>query len=218
MSASPPPPSPPVPRPPGTPRRGHSLHWIVAVVVLVVLFIVLSSRRDEQPQTSPTPPAPIPTAAAAPAATVTPTETPTPEPTPTPAVETSTVTVPWHEEATPTPTPTEEPVAARRPEDAGSCVSARWRVYNSPTVFGEIHVEITASSRCTRTLEPLEVWFRVSTFQKGTLIMTRDGHPFDRLEPGREVTAVIAVPGDLSIYDQVDVEVTAPRGPTGDAR
>jgi hypothetical protein len=87
----------------------------------------------------------------------------------------------------------------------------RWRAYNSPVAFGEVNVEVEAANHCGRRLEPLEVWFRVTAWQGGKTIYVRDGHPFDPLDPGFPVTAVIVVPGDVSIYDRIDVEVTSPR-------
>jgi hypothetical protein len=200
------------------PRPGKALAIGLVLAAAVLAYLALTSRRPAPPRpcvatapaTGPTEPAQ--TAAPTPA----PTETPTPEPTPTPAIESSRAVLPW--DGSPTPTPTPEPTPTRFPEPSGSCVTARWRWFNSPTVFGEILVEVTATNRCARELGPLEVWFEVTTYQNGALIWTRSGHPFDPVDPGHEVKATIAVPGDVSIYDRVEVRVTAPVGPDAPSR
>lgn len=179
-----------------------------------VVFVLLLLNANRVERRSPEPPAagaatrPAPTAP--PKTPATPAPTPSPTPAPTPPLETSRFVVPVEATPEPTATPTPEPTPTPPAPPATSCVEATWRAFDSPAVLGEVLVEITATSHCGRDLEPLEVWFRVSTFQNGALIHTREGHPFDPLHRDRQVKATIVVPGAVSLYDHIDVEVTAP--------
>lgn len=136
--------------------------------------------------------------------------TPTPEP---PVTRHMTVVVPWNAEPTPSPTepePTDTP--APRPEPSATpgiaeCVAIRWSAEMSPADIGQVLVEVHATNRCGRNLEPLDVWFEVAGYRNGDLIQTASGHLFDPLWRDAEGTAMIGLPGSTDWYDEIRVAV-----------
>lgn len=175
---------------------------VVGVLVIISLIAVLELMRDEE--TPPTaPPTPPPTAPA--------TQVPAPTTTPTPESFSSVVIV---EAPTLTPTPWTPSAPARpvrRPStptpSAASCITATWDAHQTLATRATILVNISATNRCRRVLQPTDVWFRVTGYRNGDLIQTAQGSPFNEIFPGRTTRFGIGLPGSIDWYDDITVEV-----------
>ena len=182
------------------PRSGCLIVWgVLAIIGLVVLLEVLRSDETTEPLTAVTPIPPMATAAATPSATATPAEYSTdvvlvgPTVTPTPWI--------------PAPPP---PVERRQPSptpSASQCISATWDAHQSLAAWGNVLVNITATNRCRRVLQPTDVWFRVTGWRDGQLIQTAQGSPFEEIYPGRSTDFGIGLPGSIDWYDEIVIEV-----------
>ncbi len=189
-------------------RRGHSGPSLLtaAVVVVVVLFAtlaILHRNRQPPPQLQSSTPPPMPT--------VVPTRT-----------ATATVLVEhgsdWFVALAPTTTPSPWPTiaaaatAAPRPQPSPTpripdCVTYRW---SSGQVFrpsAQVLVEIEAVNRCNRDLGPLELWFEITGWRRGSWVQSVRGHPFDRIRRGGSGIVAIGLPGSLDWYDEITVEI-----------
>ena len=172
---------------------------VVLIVALVAVFELLGNREDQTPEAIP------------PSATPTPTASATPTSSPTPAEFFSEFV-----KVAPTNTPTPWVPAAQAPRkprkpsptpSASQCIRARWNARQSLAARGNVHVEINATNRCRRVIQPTEVWFRVTGYKQGQLIQTAHGSPFDEIWPNRSVDFGIGLPGSLDWYDEIVVEV-----------
>ncbi len=122
-----------------------------------------------------------------------------------------TVVVPWESEPTPSPTPEPTGTPTPRPEPTGTpsvaeCVAYRWSAEASPANVAEVLVEIHATNRCGRDLEPLEVWFEITGYHNGEPVQSVRGHPFDPLPKDGDGTVRIGLPGSADWYDEIRVE------------
>lgn len=191
-------------------RRGLTLLGFaaLAIVLLAIGLAVrqraLTPRAEQHPLT---PPEASATAPAAPAATA--------PPSPTTLVEESSgwveLVVPT---ATPSPWPILGPIATATPRPAPSptpraaeCVSIRWSTQQVLQPFAHVLVEIDADNRCSRDLEPLDLWFEISGWRQGGLVQSVRGHPFERIRRGASGMVAIGLPGSIDWYDEVRVEI-----------
>ena len=183
-------------------QRSRSGCLIVGgVLAIIALIAVLEILRDDDTVASPTPTPtnPVPTATMTPSATATPAEFSTdvvvvaPTTTPTPWVPTAPQP---QQRRQPTPTPS-----------ASECVSASWDAHQSLAAWGNVLVNISATNRCRRVLQPTDVWFRVTGYRNGDLIQTAQGSPFEEIYPGRTTNFGIGLPGSIDWYDEILVEV-----------
>ena len=171
---------------------------VLFIVALIALFEILSG--DETPVVpTPTPTPLAPTATATPSATATPAEYSTdvvvlaPTVTPTPWIPAA---APPPQRRQPSPTPS-----------ASECISASWDAHQSLAAWGNVLVNINATNRCRRVLQPTDVWFRVTGYRDGDLIQTAQGSPFEDIYPGRSTQFGIGLPGSIDWYDEIVVEV-----------
>ena len=183
-------------------RRGPTaLSWVVGFVVILVLVLVATRSGEEAS------PSAIPMPTILPAESPTPTllPTPTPLPTATPVVLPGPPSTP-----TPTPTPTLIPLPTRRPRrakvDSPTCVGFSWMITANTPSLGHNFLEIEITNRCSRDLEPDDLWFTVSGWRDGGLVQTARGKPFDRVARGRSVTLALDFPGSVDWYDEIVVE------------
>ena len=175
------------------------------ILAVIALVAVLELTRSE---TAPPPTGPSPTPTAAPTAT------PAPSATPTRLAEYSSG---WVTAVAPTTTPTPwvpaAPAPPRRREpsptpSAASCISATYdalQLMTPPTAT--VLINIRATNRCRRVLQPTDVLFRVSGFREGALVQTAQGSPFKAISPGHSADFGIGLPGSLDWYDRITVEV-----------
>ncbi|PWB74287.1 MAG: hypothetical protein C3F15_08060, partial [Holophagae bacterium] len=179
-----------------------------SILAIIALVAVLELTRHEQAP-APSEPAPIATAA--------PTASPTPSQTATRLAEYSsdwvTVVAPT---ATPTPWVPSAPAQPRRREptptpSAADCISATYEAVQFLTTGATVMVNIRATNRCRRVLQPTEVLFRVSGFREGNLVQTAQGSPFEEIYPGRSTDFGIGLPGSITWYDRLTVEVIGSR-------
>jgi hypothetical protein len=176
---------------------------VSGVLVIIVLIAVFEITRREQPP--PVAPSPTPLPAA--------TSTPTPTRTLTPTFEQLSAEA-VVEAPTLTPTPWRPPPVAppaRRPStptpSAAACISASWDAQQSLAAWGNVLVNITATNRCRRVLQPTDVWFQVTGYRNGDMIQTARGSPFREIYPGRTTQFGIGLPGSIDWYDEITVEV-----------
>ncbi len=171
---------------------------VLVIVALIAIFEILS---DDEIPVAPTPvPTPqAPTASATPTATATPAEYSTdvvvlaPTTTPTPWALSSSQP-PQRRQATPTPS-------------AAQCITATWDAHQSLAAWGNVLVNIRATNKCRRVLQPTDVWFRVTGYRDGGLVQTAQGSPFEEIYPGRTSQFGIGLPGSIDWYDEIVVEV-----------
>lgn len=191
-------------------RRGLTLLGAVVLAIIVLAIGLALRQRSLTPRAErhPLPPPDAPPAAPAtapPAATVTPTT----------LVEASSG---WVElvfpTATPSPWPTLAPAATATPRPAPSptpraaeCVSFQWSTQQVFRPSAHVLVEIDADNRCSRDLEPLDLWFEISGWRQGGLVQSVRGHPFERIRRGASGIVAIGLPGSIDWYDEVRVEI-----------
>jgi hypothetical protein len=188
--------------------------WIAGAVLAIILVVAVFelSRGDREPP----PAAPSPAPTAAPPATQLPSATPT---------RLAEYASGWVTAIAPTLTPTPwvaaGPVPPRRREpsptpSAADCISATYEAEQSLASWGNVMVTIRATNRCRRVLQPTEVLFRVAGFREGALVQTAQGSPFEEIYPGRSTDFGIGLPGSITWYDRLTVEVIGSmRGGTG---
>ena len=171
---------------------------VLFIIALIALFEIV--RGDDTPvPPAPTPTPPAPTATATPSATAAPAEFSTdvvvlaPTVTPTPWIPAA---PPPPRRRQPSPTPS-----------ASECISASWDAHQSLAAWGNVLVNINATNRCRRVLQPTDVWFRVTGYRDGDLIQTAQGSPFEDIYPGRSTQFGIGLPGSIDWYDEIVVEV-----------
>ena len=171
---------------------------VLFIIALIALFEIV--RGDDTPvPPAPTPTPPAPTATATPSATAAPAEFSTdvvvlaPTVTPTPWIPAA---PPPPQRRQPSPTPS-----------ASECISASWDAHQSLAAWGNVLVNINATNRCRRVLQPTDVWFRVTGYRDGDLIQTAQGSPFEDIYPGRSTQFGIGLPGSIDWYDEIVVEV-----------
>jgi hypothetical protein len=189
-------------------RRALVLLVVIAAGLAAVFWLLTRSGRPPAPLPAPTAVREHPVAAT-PAPRIAPL-TPTAE-----AVVTrrTTVVLPWDAEPTPSPIPpepTEPPTATPEPTAPAAveqCVAIRWSAGTSPATITQVLVEIDATNRCGRDLEPLEVWFEIAGYRQGDLVQSVRGHLFDPLPKDGEGKAMIALPGSADWYDEIRVAV-----------
>jgi hypothetical protein len=170
---------------------------VVLIIALVVIFELLRTPQKQSIEE------PLPTA------TPTPTVTATPSPTPAEfssdyvVVAPTTTPTPWipaapspRQPRNPTPTPS-----------ASQCIQARYSARQSMSNWATVHVEISATNRCRRVIQPTDVWFRVQGFRQGQLVQTAQGSPFEEIWPNRSTVFGIGLPGSIDWYDEITVEV-----------
>jgi len=191
-------------------RRGLTLLGS-AVLAIALLAVGLALRqRSPAPQTERETPLPLTAAPMPPAVTAT-AETASP----TTLVEESSG---WVElvfpTATPSPWPTLAPAATATQRlvpsptpRAAECVSFRWSTQQVFRPSAHVLVEIDADNRCSRDLEPLDLWFEISGWRQGGLVQSVRGHPFERIRRGASGVVAIGLPGSIDWYDEVRVEI-----------
>jgi hypothetical protein len=191
-------------------RRGLTLLGGAALAIaLLAVGLALRQRALAPPaeQHPPPPPDAAPAVPATPAATAT--------ATPTTLVEESSgwveLVVPT---AAPSPWPTLAPAATSTPRPAPSptpraadCVSFRWSTQQVFRPAAHVLVEIDADNRCSRDLEPFDLWFEISGWRQGGLVQSVRGHPFERIRRGASGIVAIGLPGSIDWYDEVRVEI-----------
>ena len=184
----------------------------VAALAAVVLWVVVGARsrapglaqtavrvHPGAPPATPPPPRALPSPTAAPVEKV--------------VTRRTTVVLPWDAEPTPSPTPpepTEPPTATPEPTSPPAveqCVTIRWSAGMSPATIAQVLVEIDATNRCGRDLEPLDVWFEIAGYRQGDLVQSVCGHLFDPLPKDGDGTAMIGLPGSADWYDEIRVAV-----------
>jgi hypothetical protein len=182
------------------------------VVLAIVLLAGGLALRHRAPtplaeQNPLPPPDPVPPASARPAATAT--------ATPTTLTEESSG---WVElilpTASPSPWPTLAPAATATQRlvpsptpRAAECVSFRWSAQQVFRPSAHVLVEINADNRCSRDLEPLDLWFEISGWRQGGLVQSVRGHPFERIRRGSSGIVAIGLPGSIDWYDELRVEI-----------
>ena len=180
-------------------RSGCYLSAAVVAIIVVVAVLELTRREGEPPS------APTQAVASSP--------TQTPSPTPTRLAEHASD---WVTAMAPTTTPTPwipaAPAPPRRREptptpSAADCITASYDAHQSLAAWGNVLIDIHATNRCRRVLQPTDVLFRVSGFRDGALVQTAQGSPFQEIYPGRSTDFGIALPGSLDWYDRITVEV-----------
>ncbi len=184
-------------------RPGRSGCLMVSVVVVIISLIAIFelNRQEEGP--------PAAVASPTPAATVTPLPPATPTPTPQSfsaemLVEAPTLTpTPWIR-ATPAP-PVSRPSTPT--PSAAACITASWDAQQMLAGRATVLVNISATNRCQRVLQPTDVWFRVSGYRDGDLIQIAQGSPFSEIFPGRTARFGIGLPGSIDWYDEIRVDV-----------
>jgi hypothetical protein len=188
-------------RPPPVRSGCYLAGSILAIIALIAVFEL--TRREE----APAPAAPTPAATAAPSATATPSATPT---------RLAEYASDWVTLVAPTTTPTPwappAPAPPRRREltptpSAAACISATYEAVQFLTAGATVMVNIRATNRCRRVLQPTEVLFRVSGFRDGDLVQTAQGSPFEEIYPGRSTDFGIGLPGSITWYDRLTVDV-----------
>jgi len=184
------------------PAGSRVLVWVIGFLVVVFAVLVFNQKGEEAtpvsvpirtvvPFESPTPVLPTPTPMPFPTPILIPEATPTPKP-------------------TPTPTPTRRPIPTRRPRRAAvtspRCIDYGWTISPNTPGLGHNFVEISVTNRCSRDLEPDELWFEVSGWRDGGLVQVVRAKPFDRVTRGRMVTLALDLPGSVDWYDEIRVE------------
>jgi hypothetical protein len=186
------------------PLPNRSGCWVTCGVLAIIgLVAVLELTRHEEAPA----PEPTPVATAGPSATVTPSATPTQLVAH--ASEWVTLVAPT---TTPTPWVPGAPAPPRRREpsptpSAADCISATYEAVQFLTAGATVMVNIRATNRCRRVLQPTEVLFRVSGYRDGDLVQTAQGSPFEEIYPGRSTDFGIGLPGSITWYDRLTVEV-----------
>jgi hypothetical protein len=176
-------------------------------VLAVILFAVVLHFGTREPAPPP-PPSPTPTPR--------PTAAPTPVPeTPTPVPEPIPFELPELAEPTPTATPSPLPTRTPRPRrrSAGRpCVSYRWFYSDGVPTLGQIYVEIEATNRCGRILEPGELLFVISGARAGSVEHQTPARSLEEIWPNRSGIIAASLQGTADWYDEIRVElVHAPR-------
>jgi len=189
-------------------RRALLLLVVVAAGIAAVFWLLKRSGR---------PPAPLPAPTAVGEHSVAATPAPRVAPfTPMPdlvVTRRTTVVLPWDAEPTPSPTPpepTEPPTATPEPASPPAveqCIAIRWSAGMSPATIAQVLVEIDATNRCGRDLQPLDVWFEIAGYRQHDLVQSVRGHLFDPLPRDGEGKAIIALPGSADWYDEIRVAV-----------
>ncbi len=184
-------------------RAGIAGRLVLVLLGTLVVVTVLVVRRDGE-----VPPPPPPTAAPEPAPLATPRRAPT-----RPLLEPRSSD--WVVAVAPSATPTWWPTTPPRPRRAASptpslarCVSFRWGAGQSAAAWGNVLVEIEATNRCGRPIQPTELWFQVTGYRDGDLVQTVRGHPFNTIFPGRSETFAVGLPGSIDWYDEITVQIT----------
>jgi hypothetical protein len=194
-------------------RRGRRGLTLLGAAVLAIALLAgglaLRNRaltpREEQHHAQPPDAVPTAPAAATAAATVTPTT----------LIEESSG---WVElilpTATPSPWPTLAPASTATPRPppsptprAGECVIFRWSAQQVLQPSAHVLVEIDADNRCSRDLEPFDLWFEISGWRQGGRVQSVRGHPFERIRRGASGVIAIGLPGSIDWYDEVRVEI-----------
>jgi hypothetical protein len=183
-------------------RSGCYVAGVILAIVALVAVLELT-RRDDQP----------PPAALSPAPTAAPAATPAPSATPTRLAEYASG---WVTAIAPTVTPTPwvpaAPAPPRRRESsptpsAADCISATYEAVQFLSAGATVMINIRATNRCRRVLQPTDVLFRVSGYREGDLVQTAQGSPFEEIWPGRSTDFGIGLPGSITWYDRIAVEV-----------
>ena len=164
--------------------------------VVAGLGLALAARVAEAPVESPEP-----------------VEEPTATPTPTPE---TVLTSGWSQVALPTPTPwlpaepspspTPSPTPTRR-AGVTSCVDVTWSASEMHSRFGQVLVEIEIVNNCRRDLQTTDLWFLISGLRDGGLVQQVRAHPLETIYAGHVGRVTVGLPGSLSWYDRVEVEL-----------
>ena len=190
-------------------RRGRTGHALLpverppAAAETIRLLPVCGRRRHHRCGGRPRAHPPRGRAAVAPTQAVASSPTQTPSPTPTRLAEHASD---WVTAMAPTTTPTPwippTPAPPRRREptptpSAADCITASYDAHQSLAAWGNVLIDIHATNRCRRVLQPTDVLFRVSGFRDGALVQTAQGSPFQEIYPGRSTDFGIGLPGSL---------------------
>jgi hypothetical protein len=76
--------------------------------------------------------------------------------------------------------------------------------------FGQALVEIQIVNHCRRDLAPTDLYFRVAGYRNGGLVQEVRAHPLETVYRNHVGRVTVGLPGSLSWYDRVEVELIEP--------